>query len=203
MRRPSAASLSDQPMVVQRPLISIRSTSEAVAAWIGRRTDRAGPTPTPSNETGGAPDDVPALTTRLLIVNGSRFSTLSVVRTQCSTGRLHRDESARDRPIDRLGQCRPSRTLIDELSRNETLPSGSHALGPEHELDDHGPSALAVLGVGKDHFEKDRRGRGGGKRFGFNNLERKSQKSQAVELAGQALGITAERTFTSNLHKDA
>ncbi len=63
----------------QRPLISTCSTSEAVAAWIGRSADRAGPTPTPSNETGGDPDDVPALTTRLVTVNGRRFSTLSVV----------------------------------------------------------------------------------------------------------------------------
>ena len=43
----------------QRPLISTCSTSEAVAAWIGRSADRAGPTPTPSNGTGGDPDDVP------------------------------------------------------------------------------------------------------------------------------------------------
>ena len=66
--------------------------------------DRAGPTPTPSNGTEGDPDEVPALTTRLEMVNGSRFSTFSVVLPSVRRAGLTVTNAPADRAVDRLGQ---------------------------------------------------------------------------------------------------
>jgi len=51
----------------------------AVGAWIGSRTARAGPPPTASNGTLGAPAESPARTITFESVNGSRFSSFNVV----------------------------------------------------------------------------------------------------------------------------
>ncbi len=42
-----------------------------------------------------------------------------------------------------------------------------------------------------------------GKPFGFNDLERKAQKPQAVELTGQPLGVVAQRALAPDLDEDA
>src|SRR5262249_46961394 len=109
----------------QSPLRSTRSTTEAVAAWIGRSAARAGPTPTPSNGTEGAPEDVPALTTRFEIVNGRWVSILRVVLPSVRWAGLtvtNAPAIARSIARERLA---PSSTDSEELSWNDTLPSGT------------------------------------------------------------------------------
>ena len=187
----------------QRPLISTCSTSEAVAAWIGSSADRAGPTPTPSNGTDGDPDEVPALTTRFETVNGSRFSTLSVVLPSVRRAGLTVTKApaiARSIALDKVA---PSSTETDELSRNATLPSGSQASAAEHELTTIAPRVSPVLASVRMTFRKIAGADGGGKLFGFDDLERKPQKSQAVELAGQPPGLGGQRPFAPHLDEDA
>ena len=168
----------------QRPLASTRSTREAVAAWTGRSADRAGPTPTPSNATGGDPADVPALTTRPVIVKGRRFSTLSVVLPRVRRAGFTVTKAPAIARSITLDKVVPSSTLTDELSRNATLPRGSQALASAHVLATIAPRVSPFFASVRITFKKIAGADAVGKRFGFDHLERKPQQSQAVELSG-------------------
>ena len=113
----------------QRPLISTRSTREAVAAWIGRSADRAGPTPTAlerdrrRSRRRAGPDD------QVGDVNGRRFSTLSVVLPSVRRAGLTVTKAPAIARSISLRQGRAVEHATDELSRNETLPSGKPGVG--------------------------------------------------------------------------
>src|SRR3954454_21280520 len=86
--------------------------------------DRAGPTPSAGNETGGVPDEPVALTVRPERVNGRRLSTFRVVLfVECfvaltvTKAEDRACSSARARPG-------PSRTEAADPSLNAVLPSG-------------------------------------------------------------------------------
>ena len=156
VHRPDFAICDRCCVIDQRPFSSTCSTSEAVAAWIGRRAERAGPTPTPANGTDGDPDDEPAFTTRLEIVNGSRFSTLSVVLPSVRRAGLTVTKADATARSTTLLSVAPSSTEIEELSRNETLPSGSQASPAEHELTTIDAAGLAGLGVRQHDVQEER-----------------------------------------------
>ena len=163
--------IRNSPSFDHRPFSSTCSTSEAVAAWIGRSAERAGPTPTPVNGTEGDPEDEPALTTRLETVNGSRFSTLRVVLPRVRRAGLTVTKAEATERSTTLLNVAPSSTETDELSRNETLPSGSQAWPCEHELATTSAPGLADFGIGEHDVQKQGGGDGQSEAHGIQRPE--------------------------------
>ena len=110
----------------QRPLSSTCSTREAVAAWIGRSADRAGRRRPPRTAPGGArrgagPDDQARDREREPVLDLQRRAP-----TLRWAGLTETNAPAIARSMA-LASVAPSTTVIDELSRKATLPSGDQA----------------------------------------------------------------------------
>ena len=179
------------------------STSEAEAAWIGRRADRAGPTPTASNGTDGAPDELPARTTRFETVNGSRFSTFSVVLPDAPLRRLDRDERPGDGPVDGAGQGGAvhdgDRGILAERRR---CPSGDQASAWPQVLTTIRPRVSPALASVRTTRRPRAGAEQGGMRLALDDLERQAQHAEPVELAVEPPRLAGERPLALDLDED-
>ncbi len=120
-----------------------------------------------------------------------------------SAGGLDRDEGAGDRAIDRFGKGRAVETLTDELSRNETLPSGSQESAAEQELTTIAPRVSPSCASVRMTFRKSAGADAAGSSSDSLTWSGKPQNSQAFELAAQPPGFAGQRPFAPDLDEDA
>ena len=132
------------------------------------------------NGTDGDPDDEPAFTTRLETVNGSRFSTLSVVVPSVRRAGLtvtKADATERSTTLLKSGAIehrnRGSIPEWDLAQRQPGFPGRARA-------DNDDAACLARFGIGEHHAQQKRRRRDDGKLLRFNDLNGKAEDMKPI-----------------------